>query len=261
MTRALIFILCLSILSCTEKNTRSESVAPEPAPSVVEGTPAAPPSDSTPDAPPRAAAPHLTAPPVKGPKLLPVDEGSKDASFVAFRQELLTAVRSRDGEAVLKIADPKIRTSFGNGGGIAEFEKKWKTEDAASPLWAELEHILTHGGSFQKTGGDRRFWAPYVYSDWPENIDPFEHLAVVAKDVALHESANDTSPVLAALSHDIVSRAEPGGPDPKPWQKIKTADGRTGFVDSKLVRSPVGYRAGFAKKNGQWWMEALVAGD
>ena len=69
------------------------------------------------------------APPaVNGPKLQPVDEAGRDPSFGAYRAQLLDAVRRRDVEAIVKAVDPKIRTSFGDGGG-AGFNKtkdRWR---------------------------------------------------------------------------------------------------------------------------------------
>ena len=106
-----------------------------------------------------------------------------------------------------------------------------------------------------------RFWAPYVYSAFPDSHDAFETLAVVADDVPLRASADATAPVLATLSRDLVTRAAPPTGEKTSWQHVKTADGKTGFVESKFVRSPVGYRAGFLKTSQGWRMNALVAGD
>lgn len=191
------------------------------------------------------------APVVQGPKLAPVDEAGKDPSLVAFREELITAVRSRNADAVIALSDPKIRTSFGDGGG-SEAIRTLKPE-----VWKNFELLLSQGGSFQ---GDS-FWAPYVYSAWPDAHDAFDSLAITGENVPLRESRDASSRAIATLSRDIVQRAgEPG--DQGDWQQVKTADGHTGFVEARYVASPIGYRAGFLKnKDGQWKMNALVAGD
>ncbi|HEX6097068.1 MAG TPA: SH3 domain-containing protein [Thermoanaerobaculia bacterium] len=190
------------------------------------------------------------APPaVNGPKLAFLDEAAKDPSFVTYRDQLLAAVRARDKKAVLALSDPSIRTSFGGDGGAAELEHVL-TED----LFQELEQILALGGTFR----EGMFWAPYVYSAWPEPHDAFETLAVIAEDVPLRESADAGAPAIATLSRDLVKRGQGA---PGPWTKVETADGKTGFVESKLVRSPVDYRAGFIKSDAGWRMNALVAGD
>lgn len=192
------------------------------------------------------------APPtVTGPKLAFVDEASKDPSFAAYRDQLLAAVRARDAKTVLALSDPNIRTSFGGDGGRAALEQALKEE-----VWGELEQILSLGGTFR----EGMFWAPYVYAAWPEAQDPFETLAVIGDDVALRESGDANAPAIATLSRDLVTRASPPG-EGGAWTKVKTADGKTGFVESKSVRSPVGYRAGFLKTKDGWRMNAWVAGD
>lgn len=207
-----------------------------------------PPDDST----TRPPDDSTTRPPsVNGPKLPFVDEASKDPSFAAYRDQLLAAVRARDAKTVLALSDPNIRTSFGGGGGRKALEQALKEE-----VWGELEQILSLGGSFR----EGMFWAPYVYSAWPESQDAFETLAVIGDDVPLRESGNASAPAIATLSRDLVTRASAPGTGGA-WTKVKTADGKTGFVASKSLRSPVGYRAGFLKTKDGWRMNAWVAGD
>lgn len=204
------------------------------------------PADET--APPPSATDATTPPAlptVDGPKLAFVDEASQDPLFATFRDQLATAVRARDTQAVLALTDPAIRTSFGGDGGHASLkEDHWRALDAILPL----------GGSFR----EGMFWAPYVYSAWPESQDAFETLAVVADNVPLRSSADANSPAIASLSRDLVKR---GKEKPGAWTQVETADGKTGYVESKFVRSPVDYRAGFLKTDAGWRMNALVAGD
>ena len=197
------------------------------------------------DAPTRST----PAPPaVTGPRLPFVDEAPNDPTFAAYRDQLLAAVRARDTKTLLALADPHIRTSFGGDGGHASL-----TDDH----WRALEQILPLGGTFR----DGMFWAPYVYSAWPESHDAFESLAVIADNVPLRASGDANAPAIATLSRDIVKRAGQPGADPGPWTKVTTADGKTGFVESQYVRSPVDYRAGFTKTPDGWRMSTLVAGD
>jgi len=172
-------------------------------------------------------------------KLLPVDEASRDPTFVAYRAQLLAAVRRRDSAAVLAATDPNIRTGFGDEGGIKDLK--------LDTLWSELEQILTLGGTFRSG----MFWAPYVYSAWPESHDAFQHVAVIAANVPLRETPAGRT--IATLAYDILRRL--------PDQRVETMDGRKGWIESRFVRSPIDYRAGFTKRGGEWKMTALVAGD
>jgi hypothetical protein len=236
----LLLSFCLLTLACRESaapeavaTNTAEAASPQPVP--------APPT------PPAAAT--STAPAVEGPKLMPVDEGSSDPSFVAYRNQLLEAVRSRNTDALIALVDPKIRTSFGGGGGAEEFRKSLAQEG----MWENLETALSRGGKFLDPE-KRAFWAPYVYSAWPDDRDAFQSFAVIAENVPLRQSKDPASPIIATLSYDIVDRTEVEG-------EIKTADGKTGFVEPKLLWSPIGYRAGFNRVDGQWRMNAFVAGD
>jgi len=206
----------------------------------------------TPEAPPSSVPPP--APVAGGRTLAFADEGTRDASFVAYRDRLLAAVRARDAKGVSALADPKIRTSFGGDGGRAGLEKVL----ARPGMFEELELILTLGGSFQGEG-DTAFWAPYVYSAYPDEQDAFSTLAVIGDDIPLHESPDAGSTVIATLSRNIVERlSEPG--DDGPWQKVKAGE-KVGFVETKFLRSPIDYRAGFNKFAEGWRMTGLVAGD
>ncbi|HYC62042.1 MAG TPA: hypothetical protein VEK79_20995 [Thermoanaerobaculia bacterium] len=240
MNRLLLLPLLLACFACREQHpVETPQPAPQPAPPTA-----------TQPAPAPAPAPIPQAPKVNGPKLTPVDEAASDPSFVAYRNELLGAVRRRDADAVVALADPNIRTSFGGTGGADDFRRKL----GEPGRWEDLERLLTLGGSFRGEGESRSFWAPYVYSAWPDSHDAFEQLAITGEHVPLRESSEPGSRIIATLSYDIVERTDQAN-------RIRTADGKTGYVDPQHVRSPVGYRAGFMKTNGQWRMNALVAGD
>jgi hypothetical protein len=195
-------------------------------------------------------------------RLCPTDEGKSDPSFAQFRRELAQAVREKDEAALLARVDSSIRTSFGEGGGIDEFRSVWNPTSAASPLWSELEQILARGGSFRGEREQRLFWAPYVYSSWPEGFDAFQHVAALGSDVVIREQPDDSSAQLAVADHLIlqVLSHEADGRDPD-WRNVRTPEGVEGWVRSATVRSPIDYRAGFSMRSGQWKMEILVAGD
>jgi hypothetical protein len=257
MKRLLLIPLLILPLACRE-NPSSESQAVTTASETSVTETSATETTVTETTATQATATAPSAPAVQGPKLTPVDEATSDPSLVAFRNELLAAVRKRDAEAVVALADPKIRTSFGGGDGAADFKRSL----AQKGVWEDFESLITQGGKFVGEGPGRSFWAPYVYSAWPDAHDAFASLAVTGENVPLYESADKSSPVIATLSYDIVQRAGDVGRDAGEWQNVKTADGHTGWVEARSVRSPVGYRAGFLKnKDGKWQINALVAGD
>lgn len=245
MKRSLTILLFLTF-ACRE------NVAPESVTTTTSETATAP-SPIAPELPSTPPAATSTAGAVNGPKLMPVDDAPQDAALVAYRNQLLEAVRRNDAAGVVALVDPKIRTSFGDGGGAAEFRKAISREE----VMADLEFVLSHGGRFQGEGDSRSFWAPYVYGAWPEEHDAFQSLAVIDGNVPLRESKDPSSPVVATLAYDIVTLVMSEGE----LRQVKTGDGKIGWVDARHVRSPIGYRAGFNKVQGQWKMNAFVAGD
>jgi hypothetical protein len=198
----------------------------------------------------------------QGRKLLPVDEAYKDKSFLVFRDRLLEAAKNHDSKFVMSAVHPRIRTGFGDNGGINEFRRKWMPERSDSKLWDTLVEVLSLGGAFRKAGKGSDFWAPYVYSNFPEDVDSFDYLAVIGENVNVRQKPDPSSPVVSTLSYDLV-KAPQGVAEKKAgdWVRIVTPAGRDGFVSRGFLRSPVDYRASFTRVKGRWMMSALVAGD
>ena len=65
----------------------------------------------------------------------------------------------------------------------------------------------------------------------------------------------------AALADFAVVEWQSSDPPVEGWELVKLADGRQGYVETRSLRSPLGYRATFAFKGGQWWIAAFVIGD
>jgi hypothetical protein len=200
-------------------------------------------------------------------RVLPVDEAERDASFKTFRDKLIAAVKKRDAKYVLSIVDPNIKNGFAGEDGIANFRKQWKITSADSPLWDELLFVLSHGGAFNQEGRSKIFAAPYVYSSFPDNLDPFEYSAIIGTNVRLRAKPDVNAAQVADLSYSIVKVDYQNSVESKPnsgiytWLKVETLDGKTGFVSEQFVRSSIDYRAGFEKKRGAWKMIFFLAGD
>lgn len=197
-------------------------------------------------------------------KLLPSDEAVQDAELFAFRARLQAAVARHDTAAVLEVVDPDIKNTFGGDDGVAAFRRLWKLGSGDdSRLWDELGLVLALGGSFQAPPQGKRdtFVAPYIFSRWPEEIDAFQHVAVLGTDVRVRAEPDLSSRVLATLSFDIVPLADGAVPGRGEWTAVKLRDGRTGHIASRYIRSPIAHRAFLTRKGGQWRLSLFVAGD
>jgi hypothetical protein len=199
-------------------------------------------------------APPSAIPP-SGPRLLPRDEAASKPDFFAFRSQLQKAVALKDAEAVLKIAEPGVLLDFGGGAGIELLQKF--INDPERDFWGEFGRALAMGGTFNAEGG---FLAPYVHSAWPDAFDPFGCMAVTGRAVRLREKPTTASRALARLDFDIVEpiRKEP---ETSGWRLVQLANGLTGYVASRYLRSPIAYRAWFVFAGGVWRLRAFISGD
>ena len=196
------------------------------------------------------------APVVDGPRLMPADESSSDPQLQQLLQHLVRSAEAGDIDAIVAAADPGIRTTFGDGGGHADFRRMMRRPG----LLEELASIIEMGGTFREEGNGRAFWIPYVYSEWPDEVDAFDFVAVISDQAPLFERPERSSPVLATLSYDILE-LDPAGAPTDGWRPVRTADGRRGWVQDAHVRSPVDYRAGLVRDADGWKLNVFVAGD
>lgn len=197
----------------------------------------------------------------------PVDEAKKDASFLAFREKLISAVKKRDTKYLLSIVDRDIKASFGGDEGIEDFKRMWKISSPKSKLWDELLTVLTNGGKFDKEGKNTYFAAPYSFNGFPDDLDVFEYQLIFGNNVNLRAKPDLQAKVVAQLSYNVVKVDYQNSVSDKKndgeyiWLKIETLGGKKGFVNAKFVRSPIAYRAIFEKKGRNWKMTAFIAGD
>lgn len=201
--------------------------------------------------------------------LMPVDEGAKDASFLAFRNRLIAAVEKKDVKFLLSIIDPRIKIGFGGDDGIAEFKKYWKINHKGSRFWDEFSRVIKNGGKFDGSGKRiySTFTAPYTFTSWPENVDAYH--AIIGRDVNLREVPSADSKIIDRLSYNIVTlnfdesvKIGTGDEDRRyEWAKVETLGGKKGFVKGEFVRGHLDYRASFEKQRGVWKLIFFVAGD
>jgi hypothetical protein len=198
--------------------------------------------------------------------VIPVDEGVYDPSFLAFRKQLIKAVKNRDLEFLLSVTDREFSGSFGPDEGVEFFKKKLENPSSKPDLWRELLVVLEHGGTF---GSDRmtEFYAPYLFGKFPDDLESYKFQAIFGSNVNLRSVPGLEAPVTTRLSYNIVQvdyeqslRVSPDSPE-YDWIMIETLGGMKGYVKAEFVRSPIDYRAGFHKVDGKWKLRWFLAGD
>ena len=186
----------------------------------------------------------------------PVDEGATDPDFFLFRARVQAALAAHDTAEIMRIVDPGILNSFGGNGGRDEFREHWRLGNPeTSQLWGVLGFVLALGGRFLE---DSVFYAPYLFHG--VSGDGFEALAVLGSNVTLHAGPGSAFGVMDTLSFEEVTKWREKSTTGA-WEPIKTSKGKTGWAPQRHLRSPIDYRAGFVRRQGRWWLRALVAGD
>lgn len=196
--------------------------------------------------------PTLPAVDSTAPKLLPVDEA--DASFRAFRDSLIDALARKDTTFLYGVLAPEIKNSFGGDDSIAGFKRMWRmNEPQPSEVWTVLTRILRMGAVHQ---GDY-MTTPYVFANWPDSIDAFEHVAVVKENAAVYGTSDRSSRPIGNASYSILKRVS----DDMEWYEIELPGGREAWMRGEDVYGPVDWRASFQKRDGRWTMLYFIAGD
>ncbi len=195
-------------------------------------------------------------------KLYPIDEAVQDSSLMLFRLRLIEALVERDTAFVYAHLAPEVKISFGDADGLDSFKMIWQPDAPDSKFWITMAGIIGAGGIYDASpdygDAEATFIAPYYFAAFPDEYDGFEYAVVVGERVRVRSAPNTDSEILAALSYDIVPLISPSSDG---WVQIELADGKEGFMASRYIKSPIGYRAGFEKVNGRWRIFFFLAGD
>lgn len=183
--------------------------------------------------------------------LPPRDECGKDASFVAYRAALSTAVARKDAETLLALTDENVRLGFAGDDGKAEFRKQLGKDER----WAELAKLSRLGCAID----GERYVMPYMFVRTGDR-DAFETFVATGTGIALRAAPRVSGRLVTRLNWEMLSLVPDVG-NSGDWMHVRTDAGRTGYVHRSLVRSPVDYRAIFEKSASKWRMMAFLAGD
>jgi hypothetical protein len=191
-------------------------------------------------------------------RLLPVDEAVSRPDFFTFRAQLQASLARHDLAALMAVVHPNIKNGFGGDDGKVNFESKWRPGDADSDVWEELAVVLALGGTFESAD---TFVAPYVFSRWPQRTDSFEYVAVVGDRVRIRTAPRADAESAGVSSFGILPLARQPGDTSDAWTALRLSPTKVGYIASRFVRSPIGYRAYFSKQEGHWQLLMFLAGD
>ena len=73
--------------------------------------------------------------------------------------------------------------------------------------------------------------------------------------------AEGTADPIYRLDHHLLRAATEASATQAAARAVVLPDGETGWIDARCVRSHLDYRAAFERRDGEWTMVLLVAGD
>ena len=208
-----------------------------------------------------------------------VDEAWRDPRLVLTRHDVIAAALHRDTSALRPLLGDQFLWSFG-GGDVDDF---FRHLVGAPGTWQEMVEVLSLGGRLSP--GGTGFTAPFWWDDRScldasstgrttadttadeegseFSCDGFEVLIVLGIDVRVRQTPGRT-PIdavsLGYVSNDRARRETRA--EGESWTPVTLPSGKHGWIASRLLRSPIGWRAGFTKgTDGRWKLTTFVAGD
>jgi hypothetical protein len=196
-------------------------------------------------------------------KVLPVDDGPKDSSFLTFRAQLIKAIVHGDTSYIYGIVDSSVGNGFGGGVGLRDFKYIW-SDSSPDGLRDGLLQAIIYGAVLDTARSS--FHVPGLLGRWPKGLSAYEYCVLTGNNVHVRSTPNRAGDVVATLSYDIIEvehkpalNDETGGETR--WIEILLADGHHGYVAEQFVLSPIGHRFSFLKKSGEWRLMSWAAGD
>lgn len=252
-------MICTMLAAASVASAQEAPLGPPAAPV---GTPAVQPVE------PAAKPPPAPKPPVER-KLMPVDEGGKDPTWIAFRNQLLAALRRGDVNTLINVIDRNIVNGLEAPRGVAEFRKLWELDNKSDRVLRDLSSALNLGSAWHqqdpKNKATRVLCAPYVPIKWPlDDVDPYDSGAIVVKEALVKDRPSHAAATLGALSFDIIGVRDWEVADAESqlkqrWVKVNYR-GQDGYVPDEHIRSAIEHRACFAKAGNTWRMVEYVVG-
>lgn len=197
---------------------------------------------------------RLVKPRQPGP-MAPRDECARVAGARAFRESVASAVVARDANALVRLASPQVQLGFGGDNGTTWLRRNASARDGA--FWTNLAEAISLGCA---VAADGSIAVPWVYTQEPGGLDPFDALLVKGAGVPLRAEPAATARVLQMLDWQFVELAGPWEADAA-FVKVRTAGKVEGYIAMAAQRGATETRVIAERTRAGWRITAIVAGD
>jgi len=191
--------------------------------------------------------------------LYPVDDSPRDKAFLGYVQRLRSAVESRNTRALRRLVDTDevVVGREKEDKGWSRFVAKWRPDDPEDRrLWTALSDMLAAGFVREHP---RLYLSPYQVWRFPDGLDRGSHVVIARDKAILRSGPSLDSAKVATLSFDVVRLMGESvkGSGLAAWVPVRTVEGKSGFVMTREVVSPLAPRAQFGFEAGRWLLIAL----
>jgi hypothetical protein len=201
------------------------------------------------------------------------NEIAQDPSFAQFAAKLQQAIRDRDAKYVASVL-PQTGVSIGYARPtkIADL----KLNNPQSDFWGILAYTTAHGCAKSTLANSAAWLCSTVANDferqypvpqngnWPDYMH--QQVIVLGQDVNVRSQPSLNGTVVSTLSNEVVTFNPKVPPNfsRNPlvgWTPVTLNNGKTGYVNNRYAYFPLGYTLQVEKRNNQWQITQVLAGD
>jgi len=203
-----------------------------------------------------------------------IDMAPREPGLRESRDAVLSALKDRSIERLLAYVDPDIRVGFGDPCcGVEFFRSANNLDDRSSPFWEHAQRVIESGGLLTQDRGVPVFTAPYTFGFPLQRLAPLygarddDMVLVIGEGAKLLTQPRPASTVLRTIDWEpaaylaFAEKPEANQDPEKQWARIRTLDGKEGYIQRSHYATGFDLRAVFMKRDGRWMLTAFVSGD
>lgn len=192
------------------------------------------------------------------PKVIPVDQATKDPSLVHMRAQLMNALRACDAKSVLAFANPNVKLGVAWKDFEGDFRDLLAGPKRDRQICEAMYESLRLGGLLRSRDTFESNYVALQFQGDTDRVycDGTTYRVITGKNVPVLARPSSGSPVVQQLSYDVVLIRLEDSPQ-KLWRQVEYAKGKFGFVKSKYIADPGGLIVRLHRERTGWTVSGL----